>query len=258
VFREQARHIGTHHLDAVPPAPNSLVIVLDRGDVRERQFQAAANKHLIGVSLWPVRFRMTERGDELRSTLSLTLIVCLLPFPAAAHETSPGPIAAAIPLEAAQLNARQDAASETGNEHQDTLTLSSWSRVRRLAPETKRIVTVKGEQPRRWRFGTADASQLTVHDSTGHEETIAHSDVAVIETFAIRGSKAGAIGGAAVGAFFGVGFAIGLALNTRCQPSCGGVETRMALLAIGMPVAAGFGGFYAFGKSRARVIYRAP
>lgn len=194
----------------------------------------------------------------MRSTLSLTLIVCLLPFPAAALDAPPGPIAAAIPLEAARLIASQDAASDADNEQRDTLTLSGWSRVRRFAPETKMIVTIKGEQPRRWKFGTADESQLTVHDSTGHEETIPRSNVAEIETFAIRGSKAAAIGGAAVGALFGVGFAIGLALNTRCKPSCGGVEARMALLAIGIPVAAGIAGYYAFGESTARVIYRAP
>jgi hypothetical protein len=156
--------------------------------------------------------------------LSLTLIVCLLPFPAAAHETSPGPIAAAIPLEAARLIARQDAASEADNEHRDTLTLSSWSRVRRLAPEAKMIVTVKGEAPRRWRFGTADESQLTVHDSTGHEETIARSNVAVIETFAIRGSKAAATAAAASGAVIGGLIALRLAFNVRCQPSCGCVN----------------------------------
>jgi hypothetical protein len=190
--------------------------------------------------------------------LSLTLIVCLLPFPAAAHEASPGPIATAIPLEAARLIARQSAAPEADNAHRDTLTLSSWSRVRRLAPETRMIVTVKGEQPRRWRFGTADDSQLTVHDSTGHEETLARSSVAVIETFAIRGSKAGAIGGAAGGAFLGTLIALRMAFNTRCQPACGGVEAMMALSAIGIPVAAGFAGYYAFGESTARVIYRAP
>ena len=36
-------------------------------------------------------------------------------------------------------------------------------------------------------------------------------------------------------AFLGVGFAIGLALDTPSKPSCGGVEARMALLAIGIP-----------------------
>lgn len=194
----------------------------------------------------------------MRSTLSLTLIACLLPFPAAALDALPGPIAAAIPLEAARLVTSQDAASEADSEHQDTLTLSRWSRVRRLAPETNMIVTVKGGQPRRWRFKTADDSQLTVYDSTGYEETIARSNVAVIETFAIRGSKAGAIGGAAVGALVGSLIAVRLAFNVRCQPSCGGVEAGMALLAFGTPVAAGFAGYYAFGDSRARVIYRAP
>lgn len=194
----------------------------------------------------------------MRSTLSLTLIVCLLPFPAAALDAPPGAIAAAIPLEAARLIASQDVASEADNEQRDTLTLSGWSRVRRLAPETKMIVTVRGEQPRRWRFGIADESQLTVHDSTGHEETIARSNVAEIETFAIRGSKAAAIAGAASGALVGGLIALRVAFNVRCQPSCGGVEAMMALSAIGIPVAAGIAGYYAFGESTARVIYRAP
>ena len=88
-------------------------------------------------------------------------------------------------------------------------------------------------------------------------EPIARNDVAEIETFAIRGSRAGAIGGAAVGALFGGAFALRLAF-TPCQPSCGGVEASMALLAIGIPIAAGFGGYYAFGESTARVLYRAP
>ncbi len=194
----------------------------------------------------------------MRSTLSLTLIVCLLPVPAAAHEASSGPIAGTIPREAARLIAEGADASAPDAEQRDTLTLSEWSRVRRLSPGTKMIITVKGEQPYRWMFVTADESQLTVHDSTGQEGTIARNDVAVIETFAIRGSKTAAIAGAAVGAFFGIGFAIGLALNTPCKPSCGGVEARMALLAIGIPVAAGFAGYYASGEPAARVIYRAP
>jgi hypothetical protein len=194
----------------------------------------------------------------LQSMLSLTLIACLLPFPAAAHAVTPGPITAAIPLEAARLIASQDAASEADHEQRDTLTLSGWSRVRRLAPDTRMIVTVKGEQPRRWRFGTADEFQLTVHDSTGHDETIARSNVAEIETFAIRGSKPAAIAGAASGALVGGLIALRMAFNVRCQPSCGGVEAMMALSAIGIPVAAGFAGYYAFGESTARVIYRAP
>ena len=189
--------------------------------------------------------------------LSLALVVCMLPFPAAAHAAPPGPITAAIPLEAARLIASEDAASEADHEQPDTLTRSGWSRVRRLAPETKMIVTVKGEQPCRWRFGTADESQLTVHDSTGHEETIARSNVAEVETFAIRGSKAAAIAGAASGAFVGGLIALRLAF-VRCQPSCGGVGAMMALSAIGIPVGAGIASYYAFGESTARVIYRAP
>ena len=130
--------------------------------------------------------------------------------------------------------------------------------MRRLAPGTKTIVTVKGEQPHRWTLGTADETQLTVHDTTGHEETIARSNVAEIETFAIRGSKAAAIASAASGALVGGLIASRLAFTVRCQPSCGGVAALMALSAIGIPVAAGIAGYYAFGESTARVIYRAP
>src|SRR5260221_12840449 len=106
-----------------------------------------------------------------------------------------------------------------------------------------------GNQPRRLerrRFGTADESQLTVHDVSGHEEAIARSNVAEIETFAIRGSKAAAVGGAASGALVGGLFALHLAFSVRCQPSCGGVGAMMALSAIGIPIAAGFAGYYAF------------
>jgi len=191
--------------------------------------------------------------------LSLTLIVCLLPFPVAAHEASSGPIAAAIPLEASRLIASQDAApSEPDAEQPATLTPSDWFRVRKLRPGTKMIVTVKGERPIPWKFRTADASQLTVHDATGHEETIARSDVAEIETLAIRGSKVGAIVGAVGGAFLGTLIAEHLAFTVRCQPSCGGVEALIWLSAIGIPVAAGLGGYYASVESTARVIYRAP
>src|SRR5436190_11724785 len=42
--REEPRHIRPENLDAVPPAPHSLGIVLDCGDVRQRQFQAAAKR----------------------------------------------------------------------------------------------------------------------------------------------------------------------------------------------------------------------
>jgi hypothetical protein len=215
---------------------------------------------LIGLSPWPVRFRMNRaRRTSLRFTLSLTLIVCLLPVPAAAHDAPPGPIAGAISREAARLVANQDtAASEADSEQQDTLTLSDWSRVRRLAPGTRMIVTVNGERPIPWKFRTADASQLTVHDATGHEEMIARSDVAEIETLVIRGSKVGAIVGAVGGAFLGTLIAEHLAFTVRCQPSCGGVEALIWLSAIGIPVAAGLGGYYASVESTARVIYRAP
>jgi len=194
----------------------------------------------------------------LRSTISLTLIVCLLSFPAAAHEASPGPIAGAIPREAARLVASQDPAASEPDAGQRATPSSDWSGLFLVATGTKLIVTIKGEQPRSWTFKTADATRLIVRDSTGIEEMIARSDVAEIETFAIRGSKVGAIAGAVGGAFIGTLIAEHLAFTVRCQPSCGGVATGFWLSLIGMPVAAGVGGYYLFGEETARVIYRAP
>ena len=193
----------------------------------------------------------------LRSTLSLTLMACLLPFPAAAHEISPGPIAGAIPREAARLVANQDPGASGPDAGQRAIPSSDWSRVWLLATGTNLIVTVKGEQPRRWTFKTADATRLIVRDSTGIEEMIARSDVAEIEAFAIHRSMTTAIVAAAGGVFLG-GYLASRLVFVRCQPSCGGVAAGFWLSLIGIPVAAGFGGYYAFGESTARVIYRAP
>ena len=54
----------------------------------------------------------------------------------------------------------------------------------------------------------------------------------------MRGSKTAAIAGAATGVVVGGLIDLRLAFNVRCQPSCGGVDTMMALSAIGIPVQA--------------------
>jgi hypothetical protein len=59
-------------------------------------------------------------------------------------------------------------------------------------------------------------------------------------------------------AFLGTLIAARLAFNVRCQSSCGGVQAMMWLSAVGIPVAAGLGGYYTAVESTARVIYRAP
>src|SRR5437899_7471 len=201
---------------------------------------------------------MIGQQDDLRSALALTLTVCLLPFPAAAHEASPGPITGAIRREAERLVANQDPAASEPDVGQRATPPSDWSRLFLVATGTKLIVTIKGEQPRRWTFGTADAFQLSVHDSTGQAVMIARGDVAEIEAFAIHRSVTAAIVAAAGGVVLGGYLAMRLGLSVRCQPSCGGVEAGILLSAIGIPVAAGFGGYYASGVSTANVIYRAP
>ena len=196
----------------------------------------------------------------MRSAISITLIVCVVEsaLPAATGEPFPGPIARAIPREAARLAGRDATVSELGAEQQNNPAYSDWSRVTWLVPGTKIIVTVKGEQPQRRRFGTADVSQMTVRDPTGREEVIARSDVVEIRVVSTRGSVAGAIGGAALGAALGIYFAMNLAYGVRCQPSCGGVEAMIVLSAVGIPVAAGILGYHKFSHSREDVIYRAP
>jgi len=125
---------------------------------------------------------------------SLTLIVCLLSFPAVAHETSPGPIAGAIPGEAARLVAQGADASAPDAEQRDTLTLSEpqvipastvrllqtttpneWATVQALQPSTP--ITVKAtsgalcEPDDPCRFASADDTTLRVADDKALRKT---------------------------------------------------------------------------------------
>ena len=92
----------------------------------------------------------------MRSTLSLTLIVCLVgsALPVGAQQNSPtvGPLARAITREAARLATVQPT----------TPVDAGWSRVRRLAPGTELLVTVKGAQSENRYLVAGDESDLTV------------------------------------------------------------------------------------------------
>jgi hypothetical protein len=119
------------------------------------------------------------RRIQVKSALSLTLIACLMTsaFPAAAqNQTEPpasfdlrgpataGPLAQAAMREAVRLAAVGEPRS-TGIEtvqQGGQSTESNWSRVRKLAPGTEIIVTVKGSPPATRYFVAADESDLTV------------------------------------------------------------------------------------------------
>src|SRR5204863_516818 len=157
-----------------------------------------------------------------------------------------------VPRILAGLNGRDARAEGTRcrRRHPRALSLRSWLDRRRLSPCS---VSGNGDYqtlnpevdfpPRAFRQ-TASIREQTV---TGHALMIARGDVAEIEAFAIHRSVTAAIVAAAGGVVLGGYLAMRLGLSVRCQPSCGGVEAGILLSAIGIPVAAGFGGYYASG-----------
>jgi hypothetical protein len=196
----------------------------------------------------------------MRFAVSVTLIVCLMgsALPAAAQDPASDPIGRTIRRQAGQLAADQDVGPFAPNAEQgDQPAASDWSRIRKLQPGKKLVVTVKGEQPRKWTFKGADEDRMTVHDSA-HSRVIVRSEVTEIATFTTQGSAGAAIAGAGLGAWLGIGIATGLGLTARCQPSCGGVETTMLLSAVGIPIGAAVAAYHLFGHSTKDVIYRAP
>jgi hypothetical protein len=112
---------------------------------------------------------MTDDGDDMKSVLLLTLIVCLVgsAMPAGAQEpmgTSAGPIHRAVVREVARLAARGEPTASVVETVQQggAPAKSNWSRVRKLAPDTEIVVTVKGSPPTQRYFLVGDESDLTV------------------------------------------------------------------------------------------------
>jgi len=134
---------------------------------------------------------------------------------------------------------------------------SNWSHVIDLPPGSTVTLTAVGQPPRKVRVEKATDVDVRVSDSAGREQTIARRNVTEISVRMRRGSVPGAVGGAALGAFVGIGIALDLGFNARCQPSCGGVVAGMGLAAIGLPIAAGVGGFHLFARRAELVIYGA-
>ena len=98
----------------------------------------------------------------MKSAISLALSMCLVSsaFPVAAQDgiaATPGPIARAITREAVRLGTVQEVA-KPGD--------SDWASVRRLAPGTEVIVTVRGSQSGKRHVVSASDSVLTVLNLT--------------------------------------------------------------------------------------------
>ena len=187
----------------------------------------------------------------MKSTPSLTLIVCLVAsaLPVTAQEK--GPLARAVTREAVRL-----AAVQSGG----TPAESNWSRVRGLASGTDVVVTVQGSKPARRRMVQADESTLTVQNpSTQGVEAIAQGDVLEIRTEARRlsskrkalgllGGLGGVIGGAFVGAYVG--------------KKVGGCDAEnLGCMGVGMMAGVVGGavlGYRAVTSTKGDLIYRAP
>ena len=102
----------------------------------------------------------------MKSTLSLTLILAVmtpaLPVTAQEQVTSlepAGPIHHAVEREAARLAAIEPLASSQGGR---SISDSVWSRVRKLAPGTEIVITIKDASPARRYLITTNESELMV------------------------------------------------------------------------------------------------
>ena len=184
----------------------------------------------------------------MRSTLSLTLIVCLVAsaLPVTAQER--GPLARAVTRESVRL-----AAVQSGGTPAD----SNWSHVRGLAPGTDVVVTVRGSKFARCTFVQADESALIVRTGRWQVvQTIARGDVQEIRkglsekrrALGLLGGLGGTIGGAFVGAYVG-GMVGGCdSENLRCMGA------GMMAGVVGGAVL----GYRAVTRTKGDLIYRAP
>jgi hypothetical protein len=190
--------------------------------------------------------RFSGDRNTTTSTLSRTLIVCLVTsaFPGTAQ--TQGVLARAATREAVRLTAVQ--VSETPTE-------SGWSSVVAIASGTNVVVTVRGAKPTRCTFVQADESSLIVR--TGRWQVvqmIARNDVQEIRTGSSGKRRAlgllvgagGAIGGTVVGGTIG-------SLGSDAENVRGFALGAMAGLVGGAVL-----GYHAVTHTKGNLIYRAP
>jgi hypothetical protein len=179
--------------------------------------------------------------------MGLTLLLCWQPMGAVAADLAApaGPVTASVSREASRLASEADARSAAG-----------WQAMRELAAGRRIVITtqtttVSGS------FVAADAAMVTVRNGDVMERLNAE-DVVLIAGVARRGSAGMAVLGALGGIFLGSGVAVGLAESTRCSQGCGGRRLAIWSTFIGLPIAGGYGAWYASSRVTEEVIYRRP
>jgi hypothetical protein len=191
----------------------------------------------------------------MKSTLSLSLITCLVALPVAAQETAlrPGPIYQAVAREAARLVNEQSATRTV--QQAKTSRKSDWSNVKKIKPNTEiTTLIVRDSAPEKRYFVSADDSELTFKSSKqGPPERVAKADVGEI-----RRPGLGADGGGTLGALAGLfaGDFIGWAATRNCVCDDPGIGVHPGLFLGG--VIGGVAGAITLKDAFSLLIYHAP
>jgi len=174
-------------------------------------------------------------------TAVLVALILTSAMPVAAHDwvaPEQGPIGRSIATEAATLAAVQ---MKTGiNSDADD---SAWARLQKVERGTPVDVRDRTGATVRGRFAEADDASMTLRDGA-LTNRIARTDVIEVATTETRG---GSPAGAANGAALGILAAFLMAMDERVM---------FGPTIVGLPVGLGFAGYYGFGRTKSRVIYR--
>jgi len=133
-----------------------------------------------------------------------------------------------------------------------------WQRVRRLPVGSTVTVSATGRSAVSGQFMSADVEGITVVPLGSSTPLTIRRD-AVVEVIARvphRGSKLGAVVGVGAGAL--VGFMSAVSLSDRdCGGNCADEKFLIGASLIGIPVAGGLIGYYAFhGRPKVETVYR--
>jgi hypothetical protein len=192
----------------------------------------------------------------LKTAILVALILSLITsaVPVAAHDwvaPQQGPIGRSITTEAARLAAVQ-MKSDISTDADD----SAWTGLQKVERGTAVDVLDRTGTVTRGRLAEADDVSLTLRDGALINR-IARTDVIEVATTEKRsGSPSGAASGAALGILAAVFIAPRIAFSP-CYGSCTDEKVMLGATIVGLPVGLGFAGYYGFGRTKPRVIYRA-
>ena len=163
------------------------------------------------------------------------------------------PIFAAGPLERSLSREASRLARDAG----DAPDRSAWRALWTIDVGTAIIVTTTANTLVTGTLDSLDAAAVSVKRN-GAVERIALDDVLMVEKRVRRGSALTASLAAIGGLYLGSMLAVGIGFSVRCQPGCGGTEALMASAVVGLPIAAGYGGWRASSHMVDEVVYRRP